>query len=335
MHIIKFLLRLLLEFLKIFSYRWLVDGIDIFKRGWQAIKNFWNFQKLPHPVREDAKPDCEVIDNPSFHRPDPCIYSQRYLLQLGLPVTWDNPDIVLRKDGVIVPEHNLLPNTTYEIDATIWNNSYEAPVVGLKVIFSFLSFGVGTTLNPIGTTFVSLGVKGGVNHPAHAKMPWTTPPTAGHFCLQVLLEWFDDLNTVNNLGQNNVDVAAAQSPATFSFRLRNDTAEAHRYRFEVDSYVIPSQDVCKPTIPPEDRVPRAERLRRIRARHNRANFPVPAGWSVVITPAAISLNPADEADIAVAITPPAGFTGEQPFNVNAVDDTNHYAGGVSLVVTAS
>jgi hypothetical protein len=275
-----------------------------------------------------------VINNPAFHRPDPCIYSQPYLLKLGLPVTWDNPDIVLRKGGIIVPEHDLQPDTDYEIEATVWNNSYEAPVVGLKVVFSFLSFGVATVANAIGTVFVNLGVKGGVNHPASAKVPWKTPPVPGHYCLQVKLVWFDDVNPENNLGQNNVDVAAALSPATFSFRLRNNTDRENLYRFQVDTYVIPSQDACKTAIPPEDRAPRVERLRRIRARHDRASFPVPVGWSIVITPAEVSLNPTDEVDIAVALTPPAGFTGTQPFNVNAMYG-GKYAGGVSLVVTAA
>jgi hypothetical protein len=58
------------------------------------------------------------------------------------------------------------------------------------------------------------------------------------------------------------------------------------------------------------------------------------GWSIVITPAEVSLNPTDEVDIAVALTPPAGFTGTQPFNVNAMYG-GKYAGGVSLVVTAA
>jgi hypothetical protein len=69
-------------------------------------------------------------------------------------------------------------------------------------------------------------------------------------------------------------------------------------------------------------------------KHDRALFPVPAGWSVVITPAEVSLNPNQELDIAVAITPPAGFTGTQPFNLNAIHGEK-YAGGVSLVVTAA
>src|SRR5260370_37118498 len=44
----------------------------------------------------------------------------------------------------------LMPGTTYEVVAQIWNNSIDAPVVGMPVAFSFLEFGVGTTSVPIG-----------------------------------------------------------------------------------------------------------------------------------------------------------------------------------------
>jgi hypothetical protein len=74
-------------------------------------------------------------------------------------------------------------------------------------------------------------------------------------------------------------------------------------------------------------------LRKVRARHNPANFPVPAGWDVAITPALVSLDPGHEAPITVAIAPPAGFTGRQPFNVNARHNRGH-AGGVTLTVSA-
>jgi hypothetical protein len=332
MNVIRFSSLVLLQLIKILSYQWILDVIDIVKRFLQALKNVRALQKLPHPVREQADPDCEIINNPAFHRPDPCIYSQQFLLKLGLPVTWDNPDIVIMKAGVPVPEHELLPDTEYEIDATVWNNSYEAPIVGLKVVFSYLSFGIATEAHPIGTTFVNLGVKGGVNHPAQAKVLWKTPPVPGHYCIQVALEWIDDANPENNLGQNNVDVASPLSPAAFQFRLKNNTGKANQFTFEVDTYSIPELEQCKPTIPPEDRAPRAERLRRIRAKHNRANFPVPAGWNVEIVPAQVSLLANEESDIAVKITPPVSFAGRKPFNVNAIY-RDKYAGGVSLVVS--
>jgi hypothetical protein len=42
--------------------------------------------------------------------------------------------------------------------------------------------------------------------------------------------------------------------------------------------------------------------------------------------------PGQEIDIAVNITPPSGFTGTTPFNMNAFYG-NKYAGGVTLYVT--
>ena len=319
--------------LKTLAYGWIFDFADIVKRLVEALHRFLAYMKLPHADRDEAHTKCDTIDNPAMHRPDPCIYSQEYLTKLGMAITWDNPDIAIRKGGVQVPEHALEPDTDYEIEATIWNNSYEAPAVGLKVAASFLSFGVATLSHPVGHTFVNLGVKGGVNHPALARMPWRTPAAPGHYCIQVNLDWIDDVNPGNNMGQNNVDLVQPQSPAVFHFTLRNNTGKADRFTFQVDTYTLPSLPACPTRIPPEDRSTPPERLRRIKAKHNRADFPVPPGWAVAITPPAISLAPGVEADIAVAITPPAGFVGTKQFNVNAAHSGIH-AGGVSLVVSA-
>jgi hypothetical protein len=118
---------------------------------------------------------CVPINDPAFVRPDPLIYDQYYLAGLGLAVTWDNPDIQLYLNGAPVSSSLLLPGTTYEIVAQVWNNSTEAPVVGMPVVFSYLDFGVGTVSVPIGSTTIDLGVKGGPGCPAYAKMFWTTP----------------------------------------------------------------------------------------------------------------------------------------------------------------
>jgi len=334
MKTLRFTSTVLLHLLKTLAFQWIVYVVNIVKRLVKGIKAYCAYLRLPHSVQEQNDQDCFTFNQPAFHRPDPCIYSQAYLLKLGLPVTWDNPDIVLKRGGVIATETNLLPNTEYEIDATIWNNSYEAPVIGLKVIFSYLSFGIATTNNYIGTTFVNLGVKGGANCPALASMLWTTPPTPGHYCLLVTLVWVDDANPDNNVGQNNVDVVAAHSPALFSFRLRNNTKTVNTYSFQVDTYSIPDLKDCPAAISQQDRGTFAERLRRIKAVHNRENFPVPPGWIIEITPAQVSLVPDQEVDIAVSVTPPTSFVGKLPFNVNAIyGDT--YAGGVSLFVSKS
>ena len=269
---------------------------------------------------------CVPINEPAYKRPDPLIYSQSYLMSLGIGVTWDNPDIQLfSTGGVPVPSHALLPDTEYEVVARIWNGSTEAPVVSLPVHFSFLSFGVQTVSTPIGSTFVDLGVKGGPGCPTIGKVKWRTPATPGHYCLQVLLEWLDDLNPANNLGQENTNVGKVHSPANFTFTLRNPTHERLQYRFETDAYRIPPRDPCRT----QDEA--IGRRGEAAARHNRSNYPLPAGWSVEYLPAAPVLPGGAEETIAVKVIAPDGFHGTQAVNVHAF---NRYglAGGVTLYV---
>lgn len=317
------------ELLKGLAYGWFVHLVRLLVRFWRALKGMCRYLRQGGATKGGLD-RCTRIDNPAFHRPDPCIYDQYYLASLGLAVTWDNPDIALLRNGVPVTETQLLPNTQYTITANIWNNSYEAPVVGMPVQFSFLSFGVATTSTPITTTIVDVGVKGGPGQPAVAAVSWITPPTPGHYCIQVQFECFDDANPNNNLGQNNVQVVPATSPASFSFALRNDTDGEKRYTFDFDTYTIPALAPCPAT--PVGRISRTERLRELRARNDRASFPVPAGWTVDVSPDTVTLAAGEEHDIAVEITPTATFHGQQPFNVT-VSHQDGYAGGVSILVT--
>lgn len=329
MRVLKFVLHLLLALLKIVAYEWIVAAIDIVRRFWALIWAFWERGKLQHGQRH-PQADCLQVRHPSFHRPDPCIYSQVYLMKLGLPVTWDNPDILLFRNGVPVPESEpLLPATKYEIEATVWNNSYDAPVVGMAVDFSFLAFGVATTSTPIGTTLVDVGVKGSPSHPARTKIAWTTPATPGHYCLQARLDWIDDANPDNNLGQNNLNVAMAHSPAAFSFQVRNPFPEQRTFRLTVDTYVPLELPECKGTGGAGEL--RSRRIDRILAQHRAMKFAVPAGWSVQINPASTTLAPNAEVTVDAEFTPPAAFVGEQRFNVNAIAD-GRPAGGVTLIV---
>ena len=324
-----FLLDLILKFLKGLTYDWIVALMDVIRRIFELLKGLCRPQP-PHSETNTTNTGCTSVDHPSFHRPDPLIYSQKYLMSLGLAVTWDNPDIALFKNGVQVSEGDLLPNTEYEIRATIWNNSYDAPIVGLHVDFSFLTFGVTTVSTLIGSTVVDLGVKGGAQHPAIATVLWTTPP-AGHYCIVVEFQWVDDANPNNNIGQNNVNVVKATSPATFTFQIRNQEGKQRSYRMEADSYTLPARGDCgRRALSVRDKV---RRWKELQALHDRAAYPVPSGWTVDFTPPAVTLLPDEEVDIHVAITPPAGFAGEKAFNVHAVMDNGVYAGGVTVYVT--
>jgi hypothetical protein len=114
-------------------------------------------------------PRCAVVRPDVYKCADPLIYSQRCLMEQGLAGAWDNPDIQLYENGTPVASHALKADTQYEVVATVYNNSLDAPAVGLPVEFSFRSFGVGATMKAIGTTVIDLPVKGAPLHPAKAK----------------------------------------------------------------------------------------------------------------------------------------------------------------------
>jgi hypothetical protein len=290
---------------------------------------------VPKGSGSEGHPPSLGIDVPphTYKRPDPMIYSQYYLMSKGIAVTWDNPDIQLFDGaGVAVPSHGLSPTTPYEIHATIWNGSTDAPAINLLVRFYYLSFGAGTVRNYIGETYVDLPVKGSPSPPAEARMKWVTPP-AGHYCIQVELNWIDDANPLNNLGQENVDIKKLNSPnATFVFPVRNTSARPRQIVLRADAYAIPAKPLCSANQPSEDRADSTAVARDRYARHRPALHPVPAGWTVEFPGgAAFDLRPGEERDVTVKITATDGFVGTQAINVNAVDGLE-LVGGVTLYV---
>jgi len=264
-------------------------------------------------------------------------------MALGLAVTWDNPDVTIELGGVPVDAHDLKPATTYDVIARVWNSSTDAPAVGLAVLFSYLSFGIGTTKTPIpGTIYVDLGVKGSPSCPAYAHQSWTTPATPGHYCLQIELDPPDptsglrpieDANPTNNLGQSNTDVKPLNSPrATFSFPVQNPTRKPLVLTLQADGYAISAPKPCRdaPAAAPEQSdQERAQRLRQALAANGKDRFGPPAGWEITIEPVQLQLGPGEAQDVSVIATAPTGFTGRQPINVNAfAGDT--LVGGVTL-----
>lgn len=322
---------------KILAFGWIVALRRLVRELWETFERWRARHELPGRARKASDAPCVPINHEALHRPDPLIYAQYDLMTRGYAVTWDNPDIEVHKGGVVVPSSHMAPGTEYEIVARVWNNSTDAPVVGLTVIFSYLSFGVGMKLHVIGATSVNLGVKGGPNHPAFATVKWKTPPTTGHYCLLAFLAPADDTNFGNNLGQENIVVGKVMSPATFTFQLRNQSNRDEKFRFDVDTYAIPPRRPCD-----SQRLPDANRATRVvgstapvvPATHDRRNYPAPPGWSVAIDPAEPQLPPDGEMTITVRITAPPSFTGRQSFNVNAFDRQG-FAGGVTLYVEAS
>jgi hypothetical protein len=206
----------------------------------------------------------------------------------------------------------------------------------LPIIFSFLSFGIGAKRKDIGNSSIPLlGVKGGSNNPGFTSINWKTPNVPGHYCIQVYLDWRDDANLSNNLGQENVNVGNIHSPAKFEFVLRNETTELQIYEFEVDAYSIPEPEPCaqqsgrktgkKGSIRLDDT---AEKVF-VPSKHNRNNYPLPTGWFVEINPSKPELKVNEEIIIDVMVNAPHNYKGIQPLNINAFHK-HGYAGGITL-----
>ena len=282
--------------------------------------------------RDRGKPADGVVPPWAYRQPDPMIYSQQFLQAQGLAVTWDNPDIhveLAANPGVPVDAHSLRPDTGYLVVARIWNGSTTAPALGLPVKVSYLEFGVATVRHDIGLTTVDLPVKGAGGCPAFATVPWRTPATPGHYCLQVQLLWDDDAQPGNNMGQSNTDVKKLNSPhAAFTFPVRNDQHTRAVVRLRTDSYVVPPLEPCG-----QDRGHGQDHRTRL-SRHNPARWLVPDGWRVDVEPAELILAPGEQRDVTVDITAPDGFLGRQAINVHA-DSGPVLLGGVTLYVDGS
>jgi hypothetical protein len=301
---------------------------------WRLLK-----QRRPKPSRFAAPvaPECQSIPPHIYTRPDPMIYSQRYLMSEGLAVTWDNPDVRIEQSGTPVDPHSLAPGTTYDVIGRIWNGSTAAPAVGLPVQFSYLSFGVGTEQHPIGVTTVTLGAKGTPGCPAFAQQSWITPPAPGHYCLLIELMWSDDANPNNNIGQSNTDVRQLNSPhAEFVFEAANLDQGRHEYNFRLDTYALPTLPRCDRQPPARTPVPSAEEIKArmdlIRHQNAPSAFPIPPDWTVTVNPEQLELAPGESAEVTVDVIAPEGFAGHKPFNVNTFDDRGNLIGGVTLTV---
>lgn len=198
------------------------------------------------PERPPPNHCCEVPPHIK-RKPDPCLYSQFYLMAQGLSVTWDNPDIsITLPDGTPVPSHELQPATKYLVHARIHDASFDpALATEVRCFYRPWSFNspdrVPIELLADGTERVVV-----LHIPPWqsqvAVFHWTTPPEANrHWCLQVECRHPDDKNPNNNLGQENTQVLGGAPGSQLSTRamLVNPTDRRIRARISIDQYVIP------------------------------------------------------------------------------------------------
>ena len=168
-----------MKYLQVFGKLLLHILVSVFREPWEFLRILIRRIRAACDVKRSRKRIPCLPLPPDVHRkPDPLIYCQSYLQSLGIAVTWDNPDIEIRKGGAPVNPHDLLPDTDYDVAITVHNGSNEASAQGVQVSLYFRKMGVaGPWTGPVSQDNVDLPVRGAPGEPALKILPWHTPHT--------------------------------------------------------------------------------------------------------------------------------------------------------------
>ncbi|MGB7815433.1 MAG: hypothetical protein WBL28_03695, partial [Methylotenera sp.] len=281
-------------------------------------------------------------------QPDAYLYSQRYLMSLGLAVTWDNPDVTLTDMlGNVVGSHNLKPSTDYRITALIHNKANDAPAPSMPVVFTLLDFGAGgVTRQNFGTETVDLPVRAAPGEPVSATVVWKTPPTPGHYCIEIEAVWLDDVNPLDNVGQHNTVIRGVtpRERIVLPVPITNFIQGRSRLKVRLDSYVLPARPLIRDGGRDREAVfgrdSQAVResdagfLKRIIAENSPGKFPADPSWTPSLSAHELTLERGQSAVVEFEATVPASAASgqEQRFNIAVSEEsTGRIIGGVTLI----
>lgn len=272
---------------------------------------------------------CVYFPERVINRPDPCIYDQFLLMQLGRPVTWDNPDIAIFSNGVEQYTYGLTVDTIYDVVIQVHNSSAEKDAPGTQVAVRWVEFGAGgQSRHHIADLVADVPVWPGVRE-VHTQ--WRTPATPGHYCVEVELWHPNDGNPANNLGWNNTVVQTAASEVQFPFRVFNRWVDEQPPRLPAherddrrpppwnlvelvfDSYVF--TDAIGEEVDPDQMF-----------------APRPPAWPARLEPQAFHFAPEETyRDVLLIVDAPDDAVGAERFNVSA-HQGGAPLGGVTVVV---
>lgn len=221
---------------------------------WELLVRIWRAKSF-YPGEHDE--GCPPLPEAVVRRPDPCLYSQELLMAQGIPVTWNNPDIWIApasNPAALMPDsYHLTDDTDYLVTVRVHNASTDA-ALGVRVRLRHRSWGVNVPdLQPVETDGMGQEVSRFVDVAPMGSSPtvfkWHTQKLAlgevKHYCLQASLEHPLDVNTANNVGQENTNVYAANpghvAPGELvdvAVPLFNADRTAQVFRFEATMYRV-------------------------------------------------------------------------------------------------
>lgn len=267
-------------------------------------------------VRKKLPKDCIRLPFEVTRYPDPCIYSQFFLMANNQPVTWDNPNVWIFLGGVEQDTYNLAVSTTYEVQVGIENASPFFDAVGTSVQVNMLTFGIGQP-SPTPIHSFTVDVPAATSFPGVIEtFSWTTPSVADHYCLQVLIDHANDINPSNNEGWNNTNVrdVAPGEQMSLAIPIRNPIQMERNKKIDdrmlrefaavtvtIDSYELDTANIEAATL--DDLFTRRETL-----------------WGADVTPGELTIAPGEKGDdlkFRVTVPNDAAVGTTAVFNVNA------------------
>lgn len=266
---------------------------------WRKVRDCYRDRTGPDP----AVP-CLPIPAGVWLQPDAYLYSQRYLMSLGLAVIWDNPDVTLTDGaGNIIGSHDLLPATSYRVSALIHNKAADAPAPRLLVSFTLLSFGAGGSVRQgIGAVPIDLPVRAAPGEPTLASLVWTTPPTPGHYCIEIEAVWPDDKFPPDNVGQHNTVIRQARHGEQVHVQVPvgHTLQGVTRLRVQLDSYQLPERPLLRTV-----REDTAALAKRIVAANNPDRFLADPSWDAALSTRELELEAGGSASVGFDAKVPA------------------------------
>jgi hypothetical protein len=303
---------------------------------------FFGIRKVQRVGRDYQDICCASIPSVIRARPDPYVYSQDWLNSRSIAIVWDNPDfkIIDSVTGVLVNRFDIRPNTKYDVEVTVHNNSTMAALDTI-VRFEVHSFGIDTEVKEeLARDKVDIAPFG----TAIARTEWQTPGTSGHNCIRALIHHIDDANPLNNIGQHNTIIALPASlTRKTTFKLRNSNSIQKIVRLETDAYRLPEIPLRPQNFEERDSL---NYLHKIQTENSRTRYPVPHYLNpiltimkayenrlekTVITDSVIELQPRQEIEVTLQISSPPSGTGTHSVNVNAYHET-YLIGGITAYV---
>jgi hypothetical protein len=252
-----FILTLFLEFL-VALLRILLLGfvflIALLLWLWELLLRLLRTKNLYPSEPEEG---CPPLPESIIRRPDPCLYSQELLMEQGVPVTWNNPDIWIapasNPGAILADSYHLAEDTDYLVTVQVHNASTDA-ALGVRVRLRFRSWGFNipdllpVEIDGMGqevSRYVDVAPMGSTTTVFHWHTPKLAPGEARHYCLLATLEHPLDVNTANNEGQENTNVYAANpghvlpgETIEVDVPLHNPERKTERFRFQALIYAV-------------------------------------------------------------------------------------------------